>query len=120
MQLQPLTAISPIDGRYHNQLQHLDEYFSEFALIKYRVKVEIEYFLFLSQKKFFKISPQLKKQLLNVEKEFSITDAEKIKATEKITNHDVKAVEYFLKEKLKELNAEGFQEWIHFGLTSQD
>jgi adenylosuccinate lyase len=98
----------------------LDGYFSEFALIKYRVKVEIEYFLFLSQKKFFKISPQLKKQLLNVEKDFSIADAEKIKATEKITNHDVKAVEYFLKEKLKELNAESFQEWIHFGLTSQD
>jgi adenylosuccinate lyase len=120
MQLQPLTAISPIDGRYRNQLQHLDEYFSEFALIKYRVKVEIEYFLFLSQKKFFKISPQLKKQLLNVEIDFSIADAEKIKATEKITNHDVKAVEYFLKEKLKELNAESFQEWIHFGLTSQD
>ncbi len=120
MQLQPLTAISPIDGRYRNQLQHLDEYFSEFALIKYRVKVEIEYFLFLSQKKFFKIPPQLKKQLLNVEKEFSIADAEKIKATEKITNHDVKAVEYFLKEKLKSFGSEGLQEWIHFGLTSQD
>lgn len=120
MQLQPLTAISPIDGRYRNQLQHLDEYFSEFALIKYRVKVEIEYFLFLSQKKFFKISPQLKKQLLNIEKEFSIADAEKIKATEKITNHDVKAVEYFLKEKLQSFGGEGLQEWIHFGLTSQD
>jgi adenylosuccinate lyase len=120
MQLQPLTAISPIDGRYRNQLQHLDEYFSEFALIKYRVKVEIEYFLFLSQKKFFKISPQLKKQLLNVEKDFSIADAEKIKATEKITNHDVKAVEYFLKEKLQSFGGERLQEWIHFGLTSQD
>lgn len=120
MQLQPLTAISPIDGRYRNQLQHLDEYFSEFALIKYRVKVEIEYFLFLSQKKFFKISPQLKKQLLNIEKEFSIADAEKIKTTEKITNHDVKAVEYFLKEKLQFFGGEGLQEWIHFGLTSQD
>ncbi|MGN6531525.1 MAG: adenylosuccinate lyase [Ginsengibacter sp.] len=120
MQLQPLTAISPIDGRYRNQLQHLDEYFSEFALIKYRVKVEVEYFLFLSEKKIFKVPSSLKKLLLNIEKDFSIEDAKKIKATEKITNHDVKAVEYFLKEKLKEAKAEDLQEWIHFGLTSQD
>ena len=120
MQLQPLTSISPIDGRYRNQLQHLDEYFSEFALIKYRVKVEVEYFLFLSQKRFFKVSPKVKKQLLDVEKEFSIADAEKIKATEKITNHDVKAVEYFLKEKLQSFGGEDLLEWIHFGLTSQD
>ncbi len=120
MQLQPLTAISPIDGRYRNQLQHLDEYFSEFALIKYRVKVEVEYFLFLSEKKFFKLTTKIKKQLLNIEKDFSIADAEKIKATEKITNHDVKAVEYFLKEKLKEAGVEELQEWVHFGLTSQD
>lgn len=120
MQLQPLTAISPVDGRYRSQLQHLDEYFSEFALIKYRVKVEIEYFLFLSQKKFFKIPASLKKQFLKVADEFSIADAEKIKATEKITNHDVKAVEYFLKEKLQTLGGENLKEWIHFGLTSQD
>ncbi len=120
MQLQPLTAISPIDGRYRNQLQNLDQYFSEFALIKYRVKVEIEYFLFLGEKKFFKISSKLKTQLRNIGNEFSIEDAEKIKATEKITNHDVKAVEYFLKEKVKEAGAENLQEWIHFGLTSQD
>ncbi|MEO6837855.1 MAG: adenylosuccinate lyase [Ginsengibacter sp.] len=120
MQLQPLTAISPIDGRYRNQLQHLDEYFSEFALIKYRVKVEIEYFLFLSQKKFFKVSASLKKELIKVADEFSIADAEKIKATEKITNHDIKAVEYFLKEKLQAFGGENLQEWIHFGLTSQD
>jgi adenylosuccinate lyase len=120
MQLQPLTAISPIDGRYRNQLQHLDQYFSEFALIKYRVKVEVEYFLFLSQNKFFKISASLKKELLNIAKDFSIEDAEKIKATEKITNHDVKAVEYFLKEKLKDSKAADLLEWIHFGLTSQD
>ena len=120
MQLQSLTAISPIDGRYRQKLQHLDEYFSEFALIKYRVKVEIEYFLFLSQKKFFKLTPKLKKQLLNIEKDFSVADAEKIKTTEKITNHDVKAVEYFLKEKLKDAGAEDLQEWVHFGLTSQD
>ncbi|MEP6626514.1 MAG: adenylosuccinate lyase [Ginsengibacter sp.] len=120
MQLQPLTAISPIDGRYRNQLQHLDEYFSEFALIKYRVKVEVEYFLFLAEKKFFKITPQLKKQLQHIEKDFSIEDAETIKATEKITNHDVKAVEYFLKGKLKSVGGEDLLEWVHFGLTSQD
>ena len=120
MQLQPLTAISPIDGRYRNQLQHLDQYFSEFALIKYRVKVEVEYFLFLAEKKIFKVTPSLKKQLIDIKNNFSVEDAETIKATEKITNHDVKAVEYFLKGKLKELKAEGLQEWIHFGLTSQD
>lgn len=120
MQLQSLTAISPVDGRYRKQLQHLDEYFSEFALIKYRVKVEVEYFLFLSEKKFFKVSANLKKQLLRIAHEFSIDDAEVIKATEKITNHDVKAVEYFLKEKFKEVGAEDMKEWIHFGLTSQD
>ncbi|MEO7120246.1 MAG: adenylosuccinate lyase, partial [Ginsengibacter sp.] len=78
MQLQPLTAISPIDGRYRKQLQHLDEYFSEYALIKYRVKVEIEYFIFLAEKKFFKITPALKKQLLKVHEDFSIENAEKI------------------------------------------
>jgi adenylosuccinate lyase len=120
MQLQSLTAISPVDGRYRNQLQHLDEYFSEYALIKYRVKVEIEYFLFLSEKKFFKVSTNLKKQLLKIANEFSIDDAETIKATEKITNHDVKAVEYFLKGKLKIIGGDDLQEWIHFGLTSQD
>lgn len=120
MQLQPLTAISPVDGRYRSQLQHLDEYFSEFALIKYRVKVEVEYFLFLSEKKFFKVSATLKKQLIKIAEEFSLEDAEKIKATEKITNHDVKAVEYFLKEKLTGAGGEDLQEWIHFGLTSQD
>ena|SRR5690242_5574336 len=120
MQLQSLTAISPIDGRYRNQLQHLDNYFSEFALIKYRVKVEIEYFLFLAQKKFFKVPVKIKNYLKEIEETFSIDDAEKIKATEKITNHDVKAVEYFLKEKLKEAGGEDVQEWIHFGLTSQD
>src|ERR1019366_9915266 len=120
MQLQPLTAISPIDGRYRKQLQHLDEYFSEFALIKYRVKVEIKYFIYLSENKFLKITPVVKKQLLKIIESFSLEDAQKIKDTESITNHDVKAVEYFLKEKLKELGLENLQEWIHFGLTSQD
>ena len=120
MELQSLTAISPVDGRYRSQLQHLDEYFSEYALIKYRVKVEIEYFIFLSEKKFFKIPPSVKKSLLKIVDEFSILDAQKIKETEKITNHDVKAVEYFLKEKLKNIGRGDQQEWIHFGLTSQD
>lgn len=120
MQLQPLTSISPIDGRYRNQIQHLDQYFSEFALIKYRVKVEVEYFLFLAEKKFFKISPGLKKKLVLIENEFSIDDAETIKATERITNHDVKAVEYFLKGKLQILSGDDLLEWLHFGLTSQD
>ncbi|MEO6845242.1 MAG: adenylosuccinate lyase [Ginsengibacter sp.] len=120
MQLQSLTAISPIDGRYRHQLQHLDEYFSEFALIKYRVKVEIEYFLFLSENKFFKVPASLKKQLIKIQDEFSVNDAETIKATERVTNHDVKAVEYFLKQKLEIVGGEDLKEWIHFGLTSQD
>ena len=120
MQLQPLTAISPIDGRYRKQLEQLDECFSEFALIKYRIKVEVEYFIFLSENKFFKITPVVKNKLRNVVEHFSIEDAQKIKDTEKITNHDVKAVEYFLKEKLHELKAGALQEWVHFGLTSQD
>jgi adenylosuccinate lyase len=120
MQLQPLTAISPVDGRYRTQLQHLDEYFSEYALIKYRVKVEIEYFIFLGEKKFIRVTALLKKQLTKLYENFSLEDAEKIKATENITNHDVKAVEYFIKEKLKEFGAGNLQEWIHFGLTSQD
>src|SRR3978361_1667059 len=120
MQLPALKAISPIDGRYYNQLQHLSEYFSEFALIKYRVKVEIEYFFFLGEKKFFRLAPSLKKKLTKVFKQFFLVDAQKIKDIERTTNHDVKAVEYFLKEKLKGLGSEGLGEWIHFGLTSQD
>ncbi len=120
MELNTLTAISPVDGRYRNQLQHLDEYFSEFALIKYRVFVELEYFFFLSEKRFFKIPANTKKHLQKVMNDFSIADAEKIKATEKITNHDVKAVEYFLKEELQKCGSPEIKEWIHFGLTSQD
>lgn len=120
MQFQPLLAISPIDGRYYSQLQSLSEYFSEFALIKYRIKVEIEYFFFLSEKKFFKITPAFKKKLIKIFEDFSLEDAQSIKDTERITNHDVKAVEYFLKEKFQELGGDGLQEWIHFGLTSQD
>ncbi|HYF31055.1 MAG TPA: adenylosuccinate lyase [Chitinophagaceae bacterium] len=120
MDLTALTAISPVDGRYRNQVQHLDEYFSEFALIKYRVLVEVEYFLFLGDKKFFNLPQAVKKKLQQVAENFSMEDAMTIKQTESITNHDVKAVEYFLKSKLEEANAGNLKEWIHFGLTSQD
>ncbi|AEV99354.1 adenylosuccinate lyase [Niastella koreensis] len=120
MELKALTAISPIDGRYRHQVQHLDEYFSEFALIKYRVLVEVEYVRFLADKKFFSLSAAQKKALQEVCDNFSVDDALKIKDTEKITNHDVKAVEYFLKEKMAAMDAEAIQEWVHFGLTSQD
>ncbi len=120
MDLNQLTAISPIDGRYRNQLHHLDEYFSEFALIKYRVFVEVEYFLFLAEKRFFKLPPRVKSHLQKVAANFSLEDAATIKETEKITNHDVKAVEYFLKAALENCNAGNLKEWVHFGLTSQD
>lgn len=120
MELNQLTAISPIDGRYRRQLQHLDEYFSEYALIKYRVLVEVEYFLFLAEKSFFKLPATVKTHLLNAAANFSLADAGIIKETEKITNHDVKAVEYFLKAELEKCNAGNLKEWIHFGLTSQD
>jgi adenylosuccinate lyase len=120
MDLNQLTAISPIDGRYRKQLQHLSEYFSEYALIKYRVIVEIEYFLFLAEKKFFKIDSKAKKYLQKSADEFSIENAEMIKKNEAITNHDVKAVEYFLKSALDNCDAGHLKEWVHFGLTSQD
>lgn len=120
MELNSLTAISPIDGRYRSQVQHLDDYFSEYALIKYRVLVEVEYFRFLADKKFFTLPAETDKALRKITEEFSVEDAKKIKETEKITNHDVKAVEYFLKEKLKKTKSEKILEWIHFGLTSQD
>jgi len=120
MELHPLTAISPLDGRYRSQLQQLGEYFSEYALIKYRVQVEVSYFIFLSEKKFFPLSTNTKKYLLALVEDFSIEDALEVKKIEKTTNHDVKAVEYFLKSKLKETKDEEVKEWIHFGLTSQD
>ncbi len=120
MELNALTAISPIDGRYRHQVQHLDDYFSEFALIKYRVLVEVEYVRFLADKKFFALTAPQKNALQEICENFSVDDARKIKDTEKITNHDVKAVEYFLKEKLAAMDAEAIQEWVHFGLTSQD
>jgi adenylosuccinate lyase len=115
-----LLSISPIDGRYATSTQELAAYYSEFALIKYRVKVEIEYFIFLSEKKFFKIEASKKQHILNKIQNFTIEDAVKIKQTEKITNHDVKAVEYFIKDILEENGLGHLKEWVHFGLTSQD
>ena len=118
MELQPLTAISPIDGRYRKQSEHLGKYFSEFALIKQRVVVEVEYFFFLAEKKFFVLPSKAKNYLQRLVDNFSLSDAQKIKKIEAITNHDVKAVEYFLKDELEKAGAGNIKEWIHFGLTS--
>jgi len=118
-----LTAISPIDGRYHEKTKELSEYFSEYALIKYRVFVEIQYFIALCQHPL----PQLENfdlekvdKLNDIFENFNLQDALYIKKIEKTTNHDVKAVEYFLKEKFDEIGISEFKEFIHFGLTSQD
>ncbi len=120
MELNSLTAISPIDGRYRKQLAFLDEYFSEFALMKYRVRIEVLYFLFLSRKKFFPLNNKIKIELQKLLNDFSLGDAQQIKQTEITTNHDVKAVEYFIKDFLKKHNETKSIEWVHFGLTSQD
>lgn len=120
MDLSALTAISPVDGRYRNQLHHLDQYFSEFALIKYRVLIEIEYFIALSEKKFFPLKAQQVKPLREIYQQLTVENAAEIKDIEKITNHDVKAVEYFIKRKLDTLKLDKSKEWVHFGLTSQD
>lgn len=123
MELKSLTAISPVDGRYRNKCEALDFYFSEYALIRYRVKVEIEYFLALAALPL----PQLKnfpkdkcEALRDIYRNFSVTDAAKVKEIESVTNHDVKAVEYFIKEQFDCLGLDSFKEFIHFGLTSQD
>ncbi|MEO6316416.1 MAG: adenylosuccinate lyase [Chitinophagaceae bacterium] len=120
MELNALTALSPVDGRYRRQVQHLADYFSEFALIKYRLLVEVEYYLFLADKKFFDLSAKARKSLQEMATTFSLEDAIEIKNIEKTTNHDVKAVEYFIKAKLDALGLENEKEWVHFGLTSQD
>ena len=120
MELTPLSAISPVDGRYRKQVQHLDEYFSEYALIRYRVQVEIDYLLFLEKKKFFKLPAKAIKHLQKLAEHFGPEDAQEIKQIEYTTNHDVKAVEYFLKNELDKSSGEAAREWIHFGLTSQD
>src|ERR1700694_2359402 len=112
MELHARTAISQIDGRYRSQLQQLGEYFSEYALIKYRVQVEVAYFIFLSEKKFFTISANTKKTLLAIIDTFSLEDALEIKKIERTTNHDVKAVEYFLKTRLEQSKDAETKEWI--------
>lgn len=123
MELTTLTAISPIDGRYRGKCENLDRYFSEFALIRYRVKVEIEYFIALSAT----IEPlkafdakAFAEPLRDIYRNFSFDDARRIKEIESVTNHDVKAVEYFIKERFDTLGLAPFKEFIHFGLTSQD
>ena len=120
MELTPLTSISAIDGRYRKQVQHLDEYFSEYGLMKYRVQVEVEYLLFLEKKKIFKLPGKAAKHLQKIAEDFGPEDAQEIKQIEFTTNHDVKAVEYFLKNELEKSGGQEAKEWIHFGLTSQD
>ena len=123
MELTNLTAISPIDGRYRKVTNELSTYFSEFGLIKYRVQVEIEYFILLAQQglpQLPKLSNSQIENLKSVYQNFSFADAEIIKETEKTTNHDVKAVEYFIKDKLTQQGLENYLEFVHFGLTSQD
>lgn len=121
MELSPLSAISPIDGRYRSQVAALAPYFSEYGLIKYRVRIEVEYFLLLAQQKIFSLPTTIKPAKLRaIYEQFNEADALQIKTIEKTTNHDVKAVEYFLKEKLNALGATDALEWVHFGLTSQD
>ena len=118
-----LLAVSPIDGRYASKTEVLGPYFSEFALIRYRVRVEIEYFIALCSIPL----PQLKdfdrtrfEDLRAIYRNMTPDQAQRVKDIEKVTNHDVKAVEYFIKEQLKEMGLERFGEFIHFGLTSQD
>ena len=120
MDLNTLTAISPIDGRYRAQLENLAPYFSEFGLIQYRLRIEVEYFIALSQKKIFTLSTSNANKLRTEYQHFTPETALKIKEIEKTTNHDVKALEYYLKEQLDILNLESLKEYIHFGLTSQD
>ena len=123
MELTSLTAISPIDGRYRGKCEKLDEYFSEYALIKYRVRVEIEYFIALCElplPQLSAISSDIFGKLRKIYQNFSINDANRIKEIESVTNHDVKAVEYFIKEQFDRLGLEAYKEFIHFGLTSQD
>ncbi|MBP5455791.1 MAG: adenylosuccinate lyase [Paludibacteraceae bacterium] len=123
MDLNALTAISPIDGRYRSKSEDLASYFSEYALIRYRVLVEVEYFIALCEiplKNLSSIDKNIYGSLRNIYQSFTTDDAQRIKDIEKVTNHDVKAVEYFLKEKFDALNLQAYKEFIHFGLTSQD
>ena len=123
MSITSLTAISPVDGRYSSKTEPYSVYFSEFALIRYRVLTEVEYFIALCElplKQLESVPSNILPKLREIYGQFSLVDAEKIKEIEKVTNHDVKAVEYFLKEKFDEISLGSFKEFIHFGLTSQD
>ena len=123
MEFSSLEAISPVDGRYRPATEILAEYFSEMALIRYRILMEVEYFIALCELPL----PQVKnfnskafKALRDIHQNFPLEEARHVKEIEKVTNHDVKAVEYFLKEKFDKLGFQAFKEFIHFGLTSQD
>jgi len=123
MNLSLLTAISPVDGRYRSKTEQYANYFSEYALIRYRVLVEVEYFIALCEiplNQLEQVPASIFPKLRAIYTNFSETDATEVKEIEKVTNHDVKAVEYFLKKKFDELNLTSFKEFIHFGLTSQD
>ncbi len=124
MNLDVLTAVSPVDGRYRSKCEPLAPYFSEYALIKYRTKVEIEYFIWLTEIPLPQLNgfdSELKPRLRAIYRDFSEADAESVKEIEKTTNHDVKAIEYFIKGKLDEIGGfDSYKEFIHFGLTSQD
>jgi len=123
MKLNNLTAISPVDGRYRSKTEPLSELFSEFGLIRYRVMVEVEYFIALAEAGIPQLAALQKKQLSDLRsiyEEFTTDDAAKVKEIEKVTNHDVKAVEYFVKEKFESNGLADYKEFIHFGLTSQD
>lgn len=123
MNLNSLTAISPVDGRYQNKVENLWKYFSEFALIKYRVFVEIEYFVALCELPLPQLSEISKEQLVQlreIHRQFLVENAARVKEIESVTNHDVKAVEYFIKEEFDKIGLVKYKEFIHFGLTSQD
>lgn len=123
MELTSLTAISPIDGRYRSKCENLDKYFSEYALIRYRVRVEIEYFIALCElplPQLATVPTTIYENLRDIYRNFTTEDATRIKEIESVTNHDVKAVEYFIKEQFDRLGLESHKEFIHFGLTSQD
>ena len=122
MEPSPLTAVSPVDGRYASKTAALRPYFSEAALIRYRVRVEVEYFIALCSMPLPQLSdcPCSPEGLRAVYRDFSVADAARVKEIESVTNHDVKAVEYFLKERFASMGLEKWSEFIHFGLTSQD
>ncbi len=121
MNLTSLSAISPVDGRYRKQLEELAPYFSEFGLIRYRIRVEIEYFIALAEAGIFKMPAKVTAAKLHaIYENLTEEQAQQVKDTEKVTNHDVKAVEYFIKDELEKLDGAAAAEWVHFGLTSQD